>query len=47
MNRLIDFMAMIRYQSGPTYRGYLRWVSGQIEGEYRGAEAGEGSVRGE
>jgi hypothetical protein len=36
MNRLIDFMAMVRVQSDSKYRDCLKWLLGQIE---------EGSVR--
>jgi hypothetical protein len=36
MNRLIDFMAMTRFQSDAKYQNYLGWLSGQIEASFAG-----------
>jgi hypothetical protein len=46
MNRLIDFMAMIRFQSDSKYRSYLRCLSGQIEAGSVSQKQVVGSVRG-
>jgi hypothetical protein len=46
MNRLIDFMAMIRIQSDPKYRYYLNWLSGEIKAGSVEQKQVIGSVRG-